>query len=180
MKIEILDMNRIKPIVFCLLLFVTSRLLLVNRPAFAQGSCTWKMVAPPPDIECQVAVDNCETGYSPDVRSTGTSCTCDCISTMTIPRYEDIPEFAKSPLVRWRTIGEVFSEALKYIYIFAGLGVFIYLLLGGFELMTSGGDPAGISAGAGKIKNAILGFVIIFASYWLVQIIEVIFGMTIL
>jgi len=172
-------MNRIKSTIVYLLLLTTYDLLLAP-PAFAQGSCTWKMVAPPPDIECQVAVNNCEEGYSPDVRSTGTSCDCVCISTMTIPRYEDIPEFAKSPLVRWRTIGEVFSEALKYVFIFAGLGVFVYLIYGGFHLMISGGEPTAIQEAKGKITNAIIGFIIIFVSYWLIQIIEVVFGMTIL
>lgn len=97
-----------------------------------------------------------------------------------IPDYTDIPEFKDSKLLEWLTIGDIFSDALKYIYIFAGLGVFIYLIYGGFQLMISGGDPAAIDEAKGKITNAIIGFIIIFTSYWLIQIIETIFGMTIL
>lgn len=97
-----------------------------------------------------------------------------------IPDYTDIPEFKGSKLLEWVTIGDIFSDALKYVFIFAGLGVFIYLILGGFQLMTSGGDPTSIQSAQGKITNAIIGFIIIFTSYWLIQIIEVIFGMKIL
>lgn len=97
-----------------------------------------------------------------------------------IPDYSDIPEFAGSKLLEWTTIGDVFSDALKYVFIFAGLGVLVYLLYGGFQLMISGGDPAAIDEAKGKITNAIIGFIIIFTSYWLIQIIETIFGMTIL
>ena len=61
-----------------------------------------------------------------------------------LPSYNDIPGFEK---FRFKgpdtTIGDIFSAALKYIYIFAGLAVGLYLILGGFQLLTSGGDPAG-------------------------------------
>lgn len=78
------------------------------------------------------------------------------------------------------SIGDIFSAALNYIFIIAGLGLFVFLVIGGFELLTSAGNPEKIKAAQTKLTSAFIGFLIIFVSYWLVQIIEVVFGITIL
>jgi len=78
------------------------------------------------------------------------------------------------------TLGGIASETLKYALVFAGLAMFVYLLLGGFQLLTSGGEPNGIKEGTNKIVFAIIGFLVVFSAYWIVQIVEVIFGLTIL
>ena len=75
------------------------------------------------------------------------------------------------------TIGDIVSTLLPYIFILAGLMLFVYLILGGFQLMTSGGDPKRAESAKGKITGAVIGFIIIFVSYWLVQILQVIFGL---
>lgn len=75
------------------------------------------------------------------------------------------------------TIGDVISALLRYLFVFAGLGVLLYLLYGGFQLMTSGGDPKGVAEGKGKITNAIVGFIIIFVAYWIIQAVAIIFGL---
>lgn len=77
------------------------------------------------------------------------------------------------------TIGAIINDLVPYIFALAGLLLLFILILGGFELMTSAGDPKKMEAAKGKITNAIIGFIIIFAAYWLVQILEVIFGLTI-
>lgn len=77
---------------------------------------------------------------------------------------------------RFATIGSVVSELLNYVYPLAGLLLFVMLLLGGFDLLTSGGDPEKVKKGQGKITSAVIGFAIIFLSYWIIQIIQVIFG----
>ena len=76
-------------------------------------------------------------------------------------------------------IGDVISALLPSVYILAGLLLFIYLIIGGFGLLTSGGDPKAVESAKGKITNAVVGFIIIFVSYWLVQILEIIFGIEI-
>lgn len=78
------------------------------------------------------------------------------------------------------TIGDILSALLPYIYVLAGLILFIYLIIGGFGLLTSGGDPKAVESAKGKITNAVVGFIIIFISYWLVQILEIVFGVEIL
>ena len=75
------------------------------------------------------------------------------------------------------TVGDIIGTALKFIFPAAGILLLIYLVLGGFSLMTSAGDPKAIQAAKGRITSAIIGFVIIFASYWIVQIVGIILGL---
>lgn len=73
-------------------------------------------------------------------------------------------------------LGTVVAEFLKYAIIFAGLAMLIYLILGGFELMTSAGDPKAIKSGQEKVTNAIIGFIVVFAAYWIIQLLQVVFA----
>lgn len=57
------------------------------------------------------------------------------------------------------------------------IGLFLMLLAGGFTFLTSAGDSKKLEQGKGQLTNALLGFIIIFASYWLVQIFGYIFGL---
>lgn len=75
------------------------------------------------------------------------------------------------------TIGDVISDLLPYLFVFAGLILLLYLIWGGFALMTSGGDPKAMDQAKGKITNAVIGFLIIFVSFWLIQILQTIFGL---
>lgn len=80
---------------------------------------------------------------------------------------------------RFSTIGDVINQLIPYIFALAGIILLFVLIWGGFELLTSGGDPKKVESGKGKITHAIVGFVIIFVAYWLVQILETIFGIQI-
>lgn len=96
-----------------------------------------------------------------------------------LPQYRDIKGFEKftEKFGEKPTIGGILSALLPYIFVLAGLMLLIYLILGGFQLMTSGGDPKATEAAKGKITNAVVGFLIVFLSYWLVQILQTIFGL---
>ncbi|HKB88107.1 MAG TPA: hypothetical protein VKC53_00510 [Patescibacteria group bacterium] len=74
------------------------------------------------------------------------------------------------------SIGELISNVLPYVFGAAALMLLIYLVMGGLQLMTSRGDPKGVQMAQAKITNALIGFVIIFFSYILVNIIARIFG----
>ncbi|MDX1372663.1 MAG: hypothetical protein R3321_09345, partial [Nitrososphaeraceae archaeon] len=50
-----------------------------------------------------------------------------------------------------------------------------YLILGGFNYLTSMGDPKKAEQGKQRITYAILGFLIIFVSFWIVQIADYVF-----
>jgi len=73
-------------------------------------------------------------------------------------------------------IGSIVSSFLNYLFPLAGILLLLYLIFGGFSLMTSGGDPKAVQAAKSKITNALIGFIIVFTSYWLVQILGTILG----
>lgn len=77
-------------------------------------------------------------------------------------------------------LGEVISEVLKYAYVFAGIALLVMLVAGGISLMTAAENPDKAKEGYDKITGALIGFLIIFVSYFLVQIIEVMLGVNIL
>ena len=73
-------------------------------------------------------------------------------------------------------IGRLISSAIQFILIGAGLIAFIYLLLGGIQWITSGGDKAGVDAARQKILAAVIGLVIVFATWALVTLLEKFLG----
>ena len=73
----------------------------------------------------------------------------------------------------------ILSDVLKYIYVFAGLLLLFYLIYGGFHMMTAANDEKGLVEAKGKITNALVGFLILFLAYWIVQIVEYILGIQI-
>jgi len=77
------------------------------------------------------------------------------------------------------TLGEIISKFLPYIFTLSGIVLFAFLILGGFELLTSGGNPEKAKKAQGRITSALIGFLIIFLAYWITQILEVIFGISI-
>jgi hypothetical protein len=75
------------------------------------------------------------------------------------------------------TIGSIISRAIPFIFIFAGIGLFLMILASGFDFLTSAGDSKKLDQGKQRLTYAIVGFIIIFASFWLVQILGEMFGL---
>lgn len=73
-------------------------------------------------------------------------------------------------------LGSIITELLKYLFPLAGLLLFFYLIWGGFSYLTSGGDPKNMEQAKGKVTNAIVGFIIVFIAFWLVQLLDFMFG----
>ncbi|RLC35205.1 hypothetical protein DRH14_01430 [Candidatus Shapirobacteria bacterium] len=78
------------------------------------------------------------------------------------------------------TVGDVIGVVLPYVYIMAGLSMFVMLIVGGIQLMTAAGDPARTKAGYGKLTAGVIGFFLVFLSYVIVQVVETMFGVKIL
>ena len=53
-------------------------------------------------------------------------------------------------------IATLIGNILPYIFGAAGIALLIYLVLGGFQMMTSRGDPKAMQSAQGKITNAII------------------------
>lgn len=62
----------------------------------------------------------------------------------------------------------VIGKILNLVLLLAGILAFFYALWGGFQYLTSAGDPGKASAGQKTIVNAIIGIILIAVSYALV------------
>lgn len=76
-------------------------------------------------------------------------------------------------------VGTVISKAIPYVYIAAGLSLLLVLISGGITLMTAAGNADKAKAGYGKISAGLIGFLIVFVSYFVVQIVQVLLGVKI-
>lgn len=76
------------------------------------------------------------------------------------------------------TIGDILNGGiLNIIFFVAGAAFLIYLVTGGISLMLSRGDPKAISEAKARITYGLVGFLIIVAAYWIVQIVGAILGL---
>lgn len=69
------------------------------------------------------------------------------------------------------TVGGIITILLPYIFVIAGFVMLGFFIFGGYEILTGGGDPKKIASGRQKIVYAIAGFLIVFASYFIIQIV---------
>jgi hypothetical protein len=83
-----------------------------------------------------------------------------------------------SKILTTASLGEIVSSLLPNIYVVAGVILFFLLVGGGLMFIISSGqqNPEGASKGMQAVTAALLGFLIIFASYWIMQIIQFITG----
>ena len=81
---------------------------------------------------------------------------------------------------RFTDVGRVVSSLLPYLFIFGGIILLGMLVYGGFEMMTSLGNEEKFKGGAERIKNALIGFLMLFGVYWLAQLAQVLFKIPIL
>jgi hypothetical protein len=78
------------------------------------------------------------------------------------------------------TLGAVISDLFKYIFGAVGLITFMYVIWSGFRMLISEGNPKNLETARKQLLQAIVGFFIVFSSYWIIQIIEVVFNVQIL
>ncbi len=98
------------------------------------------------------------------------------------------PDFNKfNPLVidqspnanTFNSPGGVITKALDYAFPIAGMILFVMILWGGFEMLSGATSAKGKDAGKQRITAAVIGFVLLFVSYWMAKLLELIFGIKI-
>lgn len=67
------------------------------------------------------------------------------------------------------TIGAVISDALPYVFAFAGFALIAFIIFSGYSLMMSKGDERAVAAAKAKLTYGVMGFLVVFASYWIVS-----------
>lgn len=78
------------------------------------------------------------------------------------------------------TPGALITSLLPNIFIFAGLLLFFFIFFAGLKMVISPDKKKNFDEGKKKIGYAVAGFILLFMSYWLIQIIQVVTGITIL
>lgn len=78
------------------------------------------------------------------------------------------------------TPGGIISRILDFALPIGGMLLFVLLIWGGFEILTGAASSKSIDSGKQRIKAALIGFIILFSSYWIAQIVQEIFGVSIL
>lgn len=76
-------------------------------------------------------------------------------------------------------LGPLLQVLITLILSFAGLLFMAYLFIGGLAWITAGGDPKAVAAARSRITNALIGFVLVVATYAIILIIEKVFGINI-
>ena len=79
------------------------------------------------------------------------------------------------------TPGGIISRFLGvFAFPIAGLILFVMLIWGGIEMMAGSTTSKSIDAGKQRVTTALLGFLLLFASFWIARILEMMFGIKIL
>jgi len=79
------------------------------------------------------------------------------------------------PAGQFTNLASVVTRAIPIVFSLAGIFLLVFLIWGGLDYMLSMGDPKKAETGKNKITSALIGFIIIFVSYWIVQLIDYIF-----
>jgi hypothetical protein len=78
------------------------------------------------------------------------------------------------------TIASIVSALVILTLIIAALVFFFMLVIGGIRYITSGGDKAQTEAARGQITAALIGLVIVFAAWAIINLINIFFDINIL
>ena len=85
------------------------------------------------------------------------------------------------PASKFPDLGTLISVLLPNVYILAGILLLLLLIFGGFGIImgAGSGNPEQTAGGGKAVAAALGGFLIIFFSYWIIRIIEIITGISI-
>jgi len=75
-------------------------------------------------------------------------------------------------------VGLLVSNIVGALFIFAFFLTLVYLLTGGIQWLTSGGEKGALESARNKITNALIGLVIVASSYAIFTLVGEFFGIT--
>jgi hypothetical protein len=76
----------------------------------------------------------------------------------------------------FETIGDLVRRFLPYVFAFAGFGLLLMIVSAGYTYLTSAGDAKAMDSARQRLTNGLIGFIIVFVAFWMVQIAGYIFG----
>jgi len=89
---------------------------------------------------------------------------------------------AFTPARSFPTFGDLVSVIVKNAFMFAGVITFVLLIFGGFGFIVGAGsgDTKKMEQAQKTITGAVVGLLLVVASYWIIQILEKITGVSLL
>ncbi len=88
------------------------------------------------------------------------------------PSADEISEATQIDLNKYGNFLVVFMRVLDWLIWFAGVLIFIYLVIAGIQYMTAGGNAEQAKKGQQGIMNGIIGIVIVVLSLAIVRIVS--------
>lgn len=81
-----------------------------------------------------------------------------------------------SPFGQTQTLGDLVSLIVRIGFVVSGVLILFFIVFAGFSIITSAGsnNPEGAKKGQQAASAALIGFIVVFAAYWIVRLIEVI------
>ena len=78
-----------------------------------------------------------------------------------------------------QNVGTLIGRTIGLVLAIAGIATFVFLVWGGIQWITSGGDKSAVEAAQHRIQAAILGLFIVFAAWAIMLLVGGFFGFSI-
>ncbi|HLL60188.1 MAG TPA: hypothetical protein VK338_00575 [Candidatus Nitrosocosmicus sp.] len=80
------------------------------------------------------------------------------------------------PAKKFNDIGDLVNLIVSNLFIVAGIILFLGIVMGGFIMMTKGGDPEEMHKGQKMLTYSVMGILLIFVSYFAVRVLLQVLG----
>ena len=77
---------------------------------------------------------------------------------------------------RLSSLGTILTSLMPYIFAISAIILLFMIVASGYSLLTSAGNPEALEKGKKRLTAALTGFLIIFAAFWIWQLVQVFIG----
>jgi hypothetical protein len=77
------------------------------------------------------------------------------------------------------SLSKLITALLPVFITLSGIIFFVKILIGGFSYMTSAGDQVKVQAATKDITNSLIGLIVVIAAFFIIEIVQVAFGINI-
>ncbi len=92
------------------------------------------------------------------------------------PAFAAVSISFDSSQVPFTNLGSLLSNLLLLLFFVAALLAFVFIVIGGIQWITAGGDKAAASAARDRITAAVVGLLIVVAAFAVTLILSAVFG----
>ncbi|HJY98423.1 MAG TPA: hypothetical protein VJ227_01775 [Patescibacteria group bacterium] len=91
----------------------------------------------------------------------------------------NINRYFLSPFSELSSVGDFVSLFVNIAFVVAGLIILFFFIVGGIGIISSAGesDPQKMEQAKKTLTSAVIGFIVVFTSYWIVKLIGSLIGM---